>query len=169
MFTPSAATMPARGLFRLAVVALATLGLLVSALAGSTPAHAATGLPPVTKLTSMATGFALDSNFDGSVYGISPNTGRFQKWIVVPSDNDTVVLRNSRTAFCLDSNTEGHAYTSYCNGGSFQKWTVFPSDFGSVVLQNLATGLVLDGNGEGTVYTHDYNKGSYQKWFPVAA
>src|SRR5439155_2272136 len=160
---------PASAVRRPALVALAVLTLIVALLGSSSPAHAqALGLPASVTFQSLATGHALDSNFEGSVYGSAPNTGFYQKWRVQASDNDTVTLRNSRTALCLDSNTEGHVYTLSCNNGSFQKWSVYETEFGTKALQNLATGLFLDGKAAGAIYTHSFNNGSYQKWMPSA-
>lgn len=165
---------------RLAILALAGLALTLALLVGSSSAQAATkratahasgpaGLPNVTTFQSLATGYALDSNFQGSVYGLGRNGGNYQKWYVGLSDYGTVTLRNVATWRCLDSDTQGRVYTLGCNGGSFQKWVVLRRQYGTVVLRNLATGFVLDGNAARSIYTLGENGGSYQKWIPIAA
>lgn len=180
MYTSRSLATGARPVTRLAIIVLAGLALTLALLVASSPAHATTrsadaqasgpaGLPYVTTFQSLATGYALDSNFAGSVYGLGRNGGGYQKWYVGLSDYGTVTLRNVATWRCLDSNTQGQVYTLGCNGGSFQKWVVLQRDYGSVVLRNLATGFVLDGDAARRIYTLGENGGSYQKWIPIAA
>src|SRR5690348_8155648 len=88
-----------------------------------------------------ATGYGLDSNSSGSVYGLAPNGGNYQKWYVNYSEYGTVTLMDGATWRCLDSNTSGSVYTLPCNGGSFQKWVVLGRNYGTVVLRDLATGF----------------------------
>lgn len=172
-----------RRLGRLAALTLVGIALSLALVVGSSPAHAAikhtknsvvrasgpAGLPYVTTFHSLATGYALDSNFYGNVYAIQPNGGNYQKWYVSLSDYGTVTLRDVATWRCLDSNTSRQVYTLPCNGGAFQKWIVLNRDYGTVVLKDLATGFVLDGNGEHSVYTMPENGGSYQKFIPFAS
>lgn len=134
-----------------------------------TVAATAASLPYVTFLRSLATGYALDSNYNGNVYAIPSNYGGYQKWVVNPGAYGGVTLRNWQTGRCLDSNTAGAVYTLSCNGGSFQSWIAEASTYGTVNLRNVATGLVLDGNSAHAVYTLRSNGGSYQKWSPTPA
>ncbi len=131
-----------------------------SAVAGTATAS----LPSVTVLQSLATGYALDSNYNGYVYAIPSNGGRYQKWAVNRGANGGVTVRNVQTGRCLDSNTAGRVYTLRCNGGSFQSWIAESAAYGTVNLRNVATGFVLDGNAAHRVYTMSANGGSYQKW-----
>jgi Ricin-type beta-trefoil lectin domain len=183
MHTSRSAATTAPFLVRLAALTLSGLALALTLVVGASPAHAATkralpataqasgpaGLPYITTFQSLATGYALDSNFAGSVYGLGRNGGNYQKWYVSASDYGTVTLRNVATWRCLDSNTSRQVYTLGCNGGSFQKWIVLQRDYGTVVLRNLATGFVLDGDAARRIYTNPENGGSYQKWVPIAA
>ncbi|WP_374510995.1 RICIN domain-containing protein [Terrabacter sp. Ter38] len=126
-------------------------------------------LPSVTYLRSLATGFALDSNYNGDVYAIPSNNGGFQRWIVGPGAYGGVTLRNWQTGRCLDSNTARKVYTLPCNGGSFQSWALEQSRYGTLILRDVATGFVLDGNAAHSVYTGPWNGGSYQSWMPAGA
>ena len=149
------------------MLALAVTTLVIGGGTAMSAESANAALPPVVTFQNLATGFVLDSNPWGDVYTLTGNGGRYQKWVVTPSDYGTVTLRNDATWRCLDSNTNGDVYTLWCNGGSFQKWIVLNRSFGTVVLRNLATGLVVDSNPSGDVYALPENGGSYQKWFPI--
>lgn len=144
---------------------LLTLLIAVGSFFGATSAQAAaSSLQGTVSYENLATGAALDSNFNGAVYAGAANGGLYQKWVATPTIYGAVTLRNMATGRCLDSNTQRRVYTLRCNGGSFQKWVVMNSDYGTVVLQNVATGFVLDSSGK-SVYTLGANGGSFQKWF----
>jgi hypothetical protein len=157
----------ARPLSRRASLALGGLALSLALLVGSSSAHAAV----IQRFQSLATGYALDSNFNGAVYAGGWNGGNYQRWYVTPSGTyagrQLVTVTDVATGRCLDSNTSRAVYTLGCNNGSFQKWIEWPSSYGTYVLQDLATLFVLDGNAAGQMYTNDYNGGSYQKWFAL--
>jgi serine/threonine-protein kinase len=174
MFAVGSVHTGARTVTRVAGLALAGLALTVALLLTATsPAQAkptanAAALPKAVTLKSLATGYVLDSNYAGDVYGLKSNGGTYQKWIPAQSDHGTITLTNKRTKRCLDSDTKGKVYTLRCNGGSFQKWFVQQADFGTIMLRNLATGRVLDGDATRRIYALPKNGGSYQKWTPLA-
>jgi hypothetical protein len=172
MFAVGSPRAGARTLTRLAGLALAGLALtVVLLLAGSSPAQAkpaATALPMAVTLKSLATGYVLDSNEKGHVYGLAPNGASSQKWIPARSDNNTVTVTNRHSKRCLDSDVKGKVYTLPCKGGPFQKWFVQPANSNSVMLRNLATGRVLVGDAAKKISTLPKNGGPNQKWNPVA-
>jgi Ricin-type beta-trefoil lectin domain len=63
----------------------------------------------------------LDSDYNGRVYWLSCNGGRYQGWNH-PGDG---TVRNLQTGRCLDSDYNGNVYTLPCNGGGFQQWRFF--------------------------------------------
>jgi hypothetical protein len=112
---------------------------------------------------SVSTGYCLDGDFAGSVYGGGCNTGPHQLWFNANPDGLGDRITNYRTGGCLDSNYYGHTYTLGCNGGLYQRWTVVFKGTGYEI-KNVATGRCLDGTASGYVYANVCNNGNYQRW-----
>jgi hypothetical protein len=143
----------------------AHLAVLLLAIAGSLAiadgAQALNGGPWT--WVSVSTGYCLDGNRTGSVYGGGCNSGPYQLWHNYNPDNQGDRIMNEQTSRCLDSDFTGHAYTGYCNNGNYQRWTVVFKGSGYEI-RNIATGLCLDGNAGGDIYTWYCNGGNYQRW-----
>jgi hypothetical protein len=101
-----------------------------------------------------STGLCLDSNEQGTAYGLACNGGNYQSWT---RRGQTFV--DLQTGLCLDSNEQGSVHTQACNGGDYQNWTRRGQTF-----IDLQTGLCLDSNEQGSVYTQACNGGDYQNW-----
>ncbi|MDF5718811.1 MAG: RICIN domain-containing protein [Rhizonema sp. NSF051] len=140
---------------------IALIALAFTVLVGSltTPIFSQTVLP---KYYSLITGFCLNSNDKGDVYGSMCNDANNQKWNEKPVSSDAFTFTNQETGQCLDSNRKGKVYTSKCNDSDNQKW-VKPNDH-SVTFKNVATNQCLDNDKKGNVYTLKCNGGEYQKW-----
>ena len=119
-----------------------------------------------TTLRNDVTRKCLDSNYEGRVYTLACNGGRFQTWVPIkPGTSNLYVIKNLETGRCLDSNALGNAYAIACNGGNFQVWIQTFFSNGRKSYTNLATGRLLDSNAQGDVYTLPYNPGRYQLWY----
>ncbi len=143
---------------------LATVAAVGAVVATAGPARA-THITYYNSVQNLATGFCLDSNYEGRVYTLGCNGGNYQKWRAVATSNG-YELRNGQTNRCLDSNYEGAVYTLPCNGGNYQKWTFPTTELGSSIryVKNVQTRRVLDSNAAKQVYILPINYGSYQKW-----
>jgi hypothetical protein len=117
----------------------------------------------LTTLRSVATGYCVDSNQTGAMYGLSCNGGPYQQWWHWTPTNTWDRLLNNATSRCVDSDSTGHAYTLGCNGGPYQEW-IFTYKFNGYEIRSVATGWCLDGNAGGSIYTQPCNGGNYQRW-----
>jgi len=143
---------------QIAAVAVAVVAML----AISTSAHASLN-QALTPLKSVATGYCLDGNRTGAIYGLSCNGGPYQQWWHFVPTNTWDRLTDNATGRCLDSDGTGHAYTLFCNGGPYQQW-ILTYKYTGYEVRSVATGWCLDGDSGGSVYTQPCNNGNYQRW-----
>jgi hypothetical protein len=134
-------------------------------------------------LQSVGTGYCLDGNTKGQIYGLSCNGGPYQDWTTNQDPGSEVYSLVSRgTGYCLDGNAKGQIYGQPCNGGPYQNWTlsqidppcnIFTDDpilSCYVGLISLGTGLCLEVSPEGVISgnTCDIFKNDdnilYQEW-----
>jgi hypothetical protein len=149
--------MSKRFVIRMMAVVLAIIGSL--AISGT--AQALNGGPWT--WISVSTGYCLDGNQTGAVYGLTCNGGPYQLWEDSTHFGGPDQIRDAELERCLDSDSTGHAYTLPCNGGPFQHWNVVFKGTGFEI-SNVATGWCLDGNSGGSIYTQPCNGGNYQRW-----
>jgi serine/threonine-protein kinase len=61
-----------------------------------------------------ATGYCLDSNYDGNVYSLPCNGGNYQVWNFTSNPNGGVYIQDAQTGWCLYSDGSGNISTWYC-------------------------------------------------------
>jgi serine/threonine-protein kinase len=169
----------------LAAAAMVTAAGTIAA----TPAQAYVVVPNQER--NWATWRCLDSNFDGDVYTLDCNGGRYQDWYEVSwdgyrKDNDGPMwyfrggitwfrqLEDDATGRCLTSDFGGNVYTLPCDGSEGQAWEhdTNADEIGYNWDQradrwiNKLTGMCLDSNYDGYVYTLPCNYGRFQDWRP---